>query len=344
MSKNGDDNDDGQHDGRKQKGKDEGGSSKKEKGKDAKEDGRTADANKDGDDEDGKNKGEDDQQGGKKRRWPIVVLVHVLILAVAGGTLYWYLTRNEEDTDDAYTEGNAVSIAPKVSGYVVERLVDDNTFVHPGDLMLRIDPARLHHRAGPGSGQPCTGAGAAAQRADRPRDLARALSVRPRAGPGATGAGAGQSGRRQAGSISGSTPSTSAPPRRRRSTRRRRSSNPPRPLPSRCRRSSASASLVPQNIATTSSMLKQRQAQVAQAQASLAQGRAEPVLHRDTRAAGGQGDAAQRRRRHLRAGRPAGVLRGGDADLGGSQLQGNPAEPHAARPARHHQGGTPIPC
>ena len=54
--------------------------------------------------------------------------------------VYWYLNRNLESTDDAYTEGNAVAIAPKVSGYVVERLVDDNTFVHAGDLMLRIDP------------------------------------------------------------------------------------------------------------------------------------------------------------------------------------------------------------
>ena len=31
-------------------------------------------------------------------------------------------------------------MAPKVSGYVVELRVDDNTFVHAGDLMLRIDP------------------------------------------------------------------------------------------------------------------------------------------------------------------------------------------------------------
>ena len=53
---------------------------------------------------------------------------------------YWFSTRNLEDTDDAYTEGNAVSIAPKVSGYVVERKVDDNTYVRSGDLMVRIDP------------------------------------------------------------------------------------------------------------------------------------------------------------------------------------------------------------
>lgn len=82
----------------------------------------------------------DDGKGGKKRRWPVIVLIIAVVLAVIGAAVYWYLTRNEESTDDAYTEGNAAMIAPKVSGYVVERRVDDNTFVRAGDLMLRIDP------------------------------------------------------------------------------------------------------------------------------------------------------------------------------------------------------------
>ena len=98
-----------------------------------------------GKDDKGKDdKGKDDREkngGGKKKsRWPIIVLVVVVILALIGGVLYWYSTKDEQSTDDAYTEGNAVSIAPKVSGYVVERRVDDNTFVRAGDLMLRIDP------------------------------------------------------------------------------------------------------------------------------------------------------------------------------------------------------------
>jgi membrane fusion protein (multidrug efflux system) len=50
------------------------------------------------------------------------------------------MTRNQESTDDAYTEGNAVSIAPKVSGYVVENRINDNVFVRAGDVLLRIDP------------------------------------------------------------------------------------------------------------------------------------------------------------------------------------------------------------
>jgi membrane fusion protein (multidrug efflux system) len=50
------------------------------------------------------------------------------------------MTRDLESTDDAYTEGNAISIAPKVAGYVIERDVEDNSYVHAGDIMLKIDP------------------------------------------------------------------------------------------------------------------------------------------------------------------------------------------------------------
>ena len=92
--------------------------------------------------EDKKSEGDakDDESGGRKKRWPIVILVVVTVLVIIGAIVWWFLTRNQQSTDDAYTDGNAVSIAPQVSGYVVERRVDDNTFVHAGDLMLRIDP------------------------------------------------------------------------------------------------------------------------------------------------------------------------------------------------------------
>ncbi len=99
-------------------------------------------ARSDQDHEDNNHSGDNDNKDKpeKKSRLPIVLLVIVVLLAVVGGIVYWLSTRNIESTDDAYTEGNAVSIAPKVSGYVIERHVDDNTFVHRGDLMLRIDP------------------------------------------------------------------------------------------------------------------------------------------------------------------------------------------------------------
>jgi membrane fusion protein, multidrug efflux system len=99
------------------------------------------------DDKDDKEKKDDksddhDDTGDKKpkSRRPIIILIIVAVIAIIGGLIYWLMTRNQVSTDDAYTEGNAVSIAPKVSGYVVENRVNDNIFVHAGDLLLKIDP------------------------------------------------------------------------------------------------------------------------------------------------------------------------------------------------------------
>jgi membrane fusion protein (multidrug efflux system) len=92
--------------------------------------------NEDHDDKDGK---KDDGQKKPKSKLPIIILIIVAVLALIGGLIFWLMTRNQESTDDAYTEGNAVSIAPKVSGYVVENRVNDNIFVHTGDVLLKID-------------------------------------------------------------------------------------------------------------------------------------------------------------------------------------------------------------
>ncbi len=77
-----------------------------------------------------------------RRRLPWKRLLFALIVlgVVAAGGDYWYLTRDLESTDDAYTDGRAVAIAPQVSGNVINLAVDDNQFVHRGDLLIAIDP------------------------------------------------------------------------------------------------------------------------------------------------------------------------------------------------------------
>jgi membrane fusion protein (multidrug efflux system) len=109
----------------------------------AKQDGDTKDGDtKDGDTKDGDGKGGDGKGGDSKpkSKLPLIILAIVVVLAIIGAVVYWLMTRNLETTDDGYTEGNAVSIAAKISGYVSERNVDDNSFVHAGDVLLRIDP------------------------------------------------------------------------------------------------------------------------------------------------------------------------------------------------------------
>ena len=71
------------------------------------------------------------------RQW--IVLGLVLLAATAGGTAYWFATRHQVSTDDAYTDGRAVTIAPKVAGYVTDLLVTVNQRVRAGDVLLRID-------------------------------------------------------------------------------------------------------------------------------------------------------------------------------------------------------------
>lgn len=74
---------------------------------------------------------------GKK---PLVILVIVVILIVIAAVIYWLMNRGIETTDDAFTDGNAVVISPRVSGYVTQLLVRDNQKVNQGDLLAVIDP------------------------------------------------------------------------------------------------------------------------------------------------------------------------------------------------------------
>jgi membrane fusion protein (multidrug efflux system) len=87
-------------------------------------------------------KGDGDGKEQKRRGMsPIlrIVLILVLLAAIAGGVYYWYSTRNLETTDDAYTDGRTITIAPKVSGYVVALEITDNQFVKAGQVLVRID-------------------------------------------------------------------------------------------------------------------------------------------------------------------------------------------------------------
>ncbi len=79
---------------------------------------------------------EPQKRGGKLLPAGLTLLA---VMAVGGGWL-WYTGRNIESTDDAYTDGRAVLIAPQVAGSVISLDVADNQFVRKGDPLIHIDP------------------------------------------------------------------------------------------------------------------------------------------------------------------------------------------------------------
>jgi membrane fusion protein (multidrug efflux system) len=78
----------------------------------------------------------------RKKRRPTVVIIGVVVLTLlaVGGLYYWLSTRGIEDTDDAYTDGRAITIAPQVAGMVISLDVNDNQFVKQGQPLIHIDP------------------------------------------------------------------------------------------------------------------------------------------------------------------------------------------------------------
>jgi membrane fusion protein (multidrug efflux system) len=76
----------------------------------------------------------------RRSRKPLLIVAAVIIVAAVVALIVWIAHRNEASTDDAYTDGNVVNVAPQVAGYVVDLRVDDNMHVHRGELLVRIDP------------------------------------------------------------------------------------------------------------------------------------------------------------------------------------------------------------
>jgi membrane fusion protein (multidrug efflux system) len=66
-----------------------------------------------------------------------------LLAAIGGGAYYghywWTAGRYLVSTDDAYVGAKSATLSPKVSGYVSDIIVADNTRVASGDVIARID-------------------------------------------------------------------------------------------------------------------------------------------------------------------------------------------------------------
>jgi membrane fusion protein (multidrug efflux system) len=77
---------------------------------------------------------------GKRRNILILIAVIFIVLGMLWGT-YWVLVlAKREQTDDAYVNGNKVTISPQVSGTVIAVLADDTQLVKAGQVLVRLDP------------------------------------------------------------------------------------------------------------------------------------------------------------------------------------------------------------
>jgi len=80
-----------------------------------------------------------DQAPEKHSRWPLIALGIAIVVAIIAGTIWYFLTKDQMSTDDAYTDGRAVMVTPQVAGYVTKLAINDNQFVHQGDVLIEID-------------------------------------------------------------------------------------------------------------------------------------------------------------------------------------------------------------
>src|ERR1700681_3666821 len=75
------------------------------------------------------------------RRLVLTAGIAVLLIAaaVSYGSYYWVIGRFLESTDDAYVQADSTIIAPKVSGYLSQVLVEDNQPVKAAQPLAKID-------------------------------------------------------------------------------------------------------------------------------------------------------------------------------------------------------------
>jgi membrane fusion protein, multidrug efflux system len=70
----------------------------------------------------------------------IGIVIAAIVLLVAGFFAYRYFT-SYESTDDAQVDGHINSISARVTGHVIKLNIEDNQYVHAGDVLVEIDPA-----------------------------------------------------------------------------------------------------------------------------------------------------------------------------------------------------------
>ena len=74
-----------------------------------------------------------------KKKMPLWAIITIVAAVVVCLGFFIHDVLRYQSTDDAYVETTTVSVAPKVSGEIVEVFVTDNQYIHAGDVVARID-------------------------------------------------------------------------------------------------------------------------------------------------------------------------------------------------------------
>ena len=77
---------------------------------------------------------------GKRRRILLTLITIFLAAGAAWILLWWFVFSLREVTDDAYVNGNQVTVSAQVTGTVIAVLADDTQRVEAGQVLVRLDP------------------------------------------------------------------------------------------------------------------------------------------------------------------------------------------------------------
>ncbi|MGV3049837.1 biotin/lipoyl-binding protein, partial [Acinetobacter baumannii] len=76
-------------------------------------------------------------QSRKKITWGVFSVL--LLFLVAGILYYFFVYRFYQSTDNAYVQADVTWVMPKISGEVMELLINDNQFVKKGETLAVLD-------------------------------------------------------------------------------------------------------------------------------------------------------------------------------------------------------------
>jgi membrane fusion protein, multidrug efflux system len=81
----------------------------------------------------------------RKKRAPKVLAGLVSAALLVGGSV-WFVTRNQESTDDAQVEGHIMSVAARIPGQVENVRVSDNQLVEAGTVLVELEKSEFKAR------------------------------------------------------------------------------------------------------------------------------------------------------------------------------------------------------